>query len=465
MDFMMTFSWVGIMLLIGMLLRALIKPLGNILVPACVTGGIIGFILMNTGILTKLGANPAMCNTLVDIFFTLSFISIGLTATPKEEGVDSTKETLKGTIGLGCIWDLLYGLQPLIEFGSLLLVGSFFAMAPEYGLLIPFAFCQGPGQSQNFGGQIEAAGWADAQQVAITFAVFGFLFAFFVGVPLAKYGMKKGLSSFPREISSAIKKGVYEPEEQTQVAGMMTTYNGNIDVLAFNAALVGLCYVITIPICNFLMSVPISVVQSIGSMKFFVGLFVAYGVRWIIGKLGIAKYHDSVLQARITGFTTDFLIAGAFMAVQLSVVGKWMIPISLTALITGIVTLVVCVFFCQRLGGAFDFERLLGMWGCATGTCPSGIALIRIVDPELRTTAATEMGSMNAMMIPYTILAPFCIEFCKGTMSFQTLVIWYIIGIVAAFAIILFTKNFKKKKSFNLLKGEKYIHIGDSPNK
>lgn len=461
MEFMLTFSWIGVMLLIGMILRALIKPLGNILMPACVTGGIIGFILMNTGVLTRFGADPNMCNTLVDMFFTLSFISIGLTAVPKEEGVDTGKETLKGTIGLGCIWDLLYGLQPIIGFGVLLLIGGMFAMDPTYGLMIPFAFCQGPGQSQNFGGQIEMAGWAGAQQVAITYAVIGFLFAFAIGVPIAKYGFKKGLASFPREISPAIKKGIYEPKEQTQVAGMMTTYNGNIDVLGFHCALVGLGYLITIPICNFLMSIPVSVIQSIGSMKFFVGLFVAYALRWIITKLGLKRYHDDQLQARITGFTTDFLIAGAFMAVQLSVVGKWMIPILVVSVVTGLVTFFVCLFFCEHLGGAFDFERLLGMWGSATGTCPSGIALIRIVDPELRTTAATEMGSMNAVMIPTTILAPFCIEFTKGTMSLQTLFMWYIVAIIASIAVIFITRNFKRKKSFSLRKGEKYLKIED----
>ena len=60
---MLSMGWIGVMLLVGVLLRALIKPLGNILVPACVTGGIIGFILMNTGILTSFGVEFDMLNT------------------------------------------------------------------------------------------------------------------------------------------------------------------------------------------------------------------------------------------------------------------------------------------------------------------------------------------------------------------------------------------------------------------
>lgn len=455
MDVVMTFSWIGVMLLVGVLLRAIFKPLASILMPACVTGGIIGFILMNTDVLTRFGASSDACNAIVGLFFTLSFISIGLTATSKsenEQSGDAAKEVLKGSLGMGLTWNMLYALQPIIGFAVLLLIGGFFSLAPEYGLLIPFAFCQGPGQSATFGGMIQEAGWTGAQQVAITYAVIGFLFAFAVGVPLAKYGMKRRLPSFPREISSSITRGLYKPEEQKQVAGMMTTYNGNIDTLGFNCALVGLCYIITVPICNFLKSVPFSFVQTIGAMTFFVGLFVAYGVKWILVKTGVKKYHNDALQARVTGFTTDFLIAGAFMAVQMTVVGKWLLPIIVVAVCTGLVTFVVVLFFASHIGGRFDFERVLGLWGCATGTCPSGIALIRIVDPELRTTVATEMGSMNAAMIPATVLAPIIIEFCKGTLTLTALFGWFALIGFGSLAALVITRNVKKKASFSLRK-------------
>ena len=62
------------------------------------------------------------------------------------------------------------------------------------------------------------------------------------------------------------------------------------------------------------------------------------------------------------------------------------------------------------------------MWGCATGTCPSGVALIRVVDPNLRTTASAEMGSMNAFMIPGTLLVANYIMVCNGLMSINTLI-------------------------------------------
>lgn len=420
---MLAFSWMGVMLLIGMVLRAKIKFLSNMLVPASVIGGIIGIILMNIPAFPKFtGVDPQMCNQIVGFFFTLSFISIGLTSTPKEEGKssgDTAKQMMKGSLGMGLLWGAMYCFTPIIGFLVLMVIGGAFGMDAGFGALIQFAFCQGPGQASTFGSIIEANGaLPGATQVAITYAVIGFLLAFLVGVPLAKMGLKKGVASHPEKIQECVLKGIYKPHEQTESCGKITTYNGNIDVLAFHLALVGITFIITIWVQSLLMLIPFSVVQSIAGMTFFVGLFVAYGVKAVLVKLNVKQYHDDILQARITGTTTDFLIVGAFMAVQFSVVGKWIVPILVVSIIVGAFTLWASIFFGRRLGGSCDFERTLGLWGCLTGTCPSGIALIRIVDPNLKTTAATEMGAMNLAMIPGTLLVPLYIEALSGHMAF-----------------------------------------------
>ena len=423
MSALIAFSWIGIMLLVGMILRAKIPFLANILMPASVIGGVIGFILMNIpAFVTATGVDAGMCNTIVGFFFTLSFISIGLTATPKEEGRSSGetgKQMLKGSLGMGLLWGALYCFTPIVGFLCIALLGAPFGMDAGYGALIQFAFCQGPGQAATFGSMLEGAGaLPGASQVAITYGVIGFLFAFLVGVPLAKIRLKKGLAAHPEKLSNSVMKGIYPPAEQTENCGKITTYNGNIDVLAFHMALVGLTFVLTIYVQKLIMMIPVSMVQTIGGMTFFVGLFVAYIVKWALVKLNVKQYHDDILQARITGCTTDFLIVGAFMAVQMSVIGKWLIPIIAMCVIVGIFTLAFALFFGARLGGNCDFERTLGLWGCLTGTCPSGVALIRIVDPNLRTTAATEMGAMNAAMIPGTLMIPFLLEALMGHMSF-----------------------------------------------
>lgn len=54
----------------------------------------------------------------------------------------------------------------------------------------------------------------------------------------------------------------------------------------------GLCYVIAIFIQDLIQAVPNTFIQTMGSMTFFIGLFVAYGVKWVMGKLNLKQYHD-----------------------------------------------------------------------------------------------------------------------------------------------------------------------------
>ena len=222
-------------------------------------------------------------------------------------------------------------------------------------------------------------------------------------------------------------------------------------------ALTGICYVIAVPICDFLTAIPNQFVQIFGSMTFFIGMFVAYLVRFILNKTGMKQYFDDGLQTRITGFTTDFMICAAFMAVQLSVIGKWLAPIFIVSAVVAVATFLICWFFASRIGGHYDFERLLGVWGCATGTCPSGVALIRVVDPQLRTTVSAEMGSMNVVMLVDSILVPVIISYCNHGIQFSTMLMWFAIIVGVSLVGSALTGNVKRHATFSLLKGKKFI--------
>ena len=74
------------------------------------------------------------------------------------------------------------------------LTGKNVDMDAIYGMLVQFAFCQGPGQSVAYGTIFEYYGWESASTVAIAFSAIGFVVAFLVGIPAAKMGIKKGIA-------------------------------------------------------------------------------------------------------------------------------------------------------------------------------------------------------------------------------------------------------------------------------
>jgi len=94
------------------------------------------------------------------------------------------------------------------------------------------------------------------------------------------------------------------------------------------------------------------------------------------------------------------------------------VPIAFVSIVVALFIFFISVYFGKRIGGNNDFERTLGLFGTTTGTVPSGIALIRIVDPTFNTTTAAELGMMNIPMIFSFITLSTILAMAEGTLSF-----------------------------------------------
>ncbi|GAB4074177.1 sodium/glutamate symporter [Barrientosiimonas marina] len=446
MSVVVAFGLASIMLCIGLVIRVKVPFIRNMLVPTSIIAGILGFIVMNTGFITSTDSN--MYINIVNYLFAIMFISLTLTSNNESESEKSGgKNIAKGAIGLGLIWNILYALTPLVGALVIMGIGGFFGMNPIYGLIIPFAFTQGPGQASTFGTVMEQQyGIENAATVGITFAAIGFIICFVIGVPLARLGIKKGMAKNlgSAKIADFIKRGFYTKEEKREELGKETMFSGNIDTMTFHFAIIGLCLIMAL-----LISEAVSYIPAIGStfsgLLFVYGMFSGYLMKFILKKLGIDYMLDNTFQSKITGWATDYLVVSSFMGVPLSLVGNWMIPIIITSIVVSIFVLAICIFFGQRIGGRNDFERTLGLFGATTGQVHSGLALIRIIDPTFKTTAAIELGLMNLAMMPsfLTVLSIFAIS--SGTFSWNIGILLILAPVPVYLILLKFLKSLGKK--------------------
>ncbi len=397
MNLMMCFGYAGIMLLVGVLLRAKIPAFQKIMVPASVLAGIVGILVMNLGI--DLGASPRMYTNIVNELFTVSFISIGLTEIDPSAGQKKAKSVMRGCFGMGLVWCILYALTPVLGALIVWLTGKSFGMDSVYGTIIPFAFAQGPGQAAAFGALYEGYGWENAAVVGVAFAAVGFLVSFLIGVPIAKLGISRKIAKNMGTIDKPISRGYYYKQEQSEYMGMDTMYSGNLETLTFHFALIALCYILAVGLSKVFLLIPGFFGSTLSGMLFMNGMLTSNLVRWIMNKLHLGFLKDSTLQRKITGWTADLLVVCSFMAVEFQVIRPWLFPLMVEALAITLITLILCLYFGRRFGDDNDFERTLGLYGTSTGTVPSGIALVRIVDPALKTTTAVELGMMNYVML------------------------------------------------------------------
>lgn len=396
-------SLIGVLCLVGMALRRHVPLLRDNLVPAFVLAGFLGAIAMNVGLSGLVpGVDSTLYATMTAELFTLSFISIGLTPPPEHDATSATRSSLlRGAWAMGLTWTLIFALQALLGVAAVAATGSLGGMDPVYGFMLPFAFAQGPGQAVTFAGIFEKQGWENAVDVGLAFASAGFAAAFLVGVPLAKWGMKRGLARHAVALSGSVGRGYYEADDETDPMGNETTFSGNIDTLSLHFSLMGLAYLLAHGLAWVLAHIPGFVGETVSGMMFMNGLLAAYALRWVLRQFGVEHLVDRRMQAKITGFTTDYVVVASFMAVQAAVVMAWLVPILVTCVAAVALTVVACVVIGQRYGSDHDFERTLGMYGTLTGTTPTGLALVRIVDPRMRTTTMAEMGLMNLPELLY----------------------------------------------------------------
>src|SRR5699024_3809245 len=394
-DVMLALGLISIMICIGLVIRVKFGIFRKMLLPTSIIAGLIGLIVMNTGLITFVQSD--MYVDMVNIFFTIVFISIGLTSTSKQNA-PSSKEIAKGSLGMGIIWNIFYTLTPVI--GALLLltgIGKLFDFNPIYGLMIPFAFAQGPGQAATLGKILEDQyGKVNAATDGITFASIGFLICFIDGDPLASYGIKK---RYAKNMNSAsiqqhVKHGYYSEDEESDTLGKETMFTGILDTMTLHFGIIGLCYVMAYLMAGAVSLIP-GIGESLGGMLFIYGMFAAYIVKYVMKRVNISYMLDNNFQSKFTGWATDYLIVISFMSITFEVIGQWIIPIIIVSIIIALITLAISLYLGARIGGENDFERTLGLFGTSTGQVPSGIALVRIVYPSFKTSTILELGLMN----------------------------------------------------------------------
>lgn len=403
-NLLITFGWLSLLLLIGTFLRYKIPFFQKLLVPSAALGGILGLILINIGIIN---ISASQLQSIVSQLFILSFISIGLTGTASHSGgknKKTSKDITKGVIWFALAWGLVVNLQALIGVGTikgLHLFGN--STEPMYGILLPFGFSMGTGQALTYGSLAQDQfGYANAASIALTFGVVGYLLAVFVGIPIANWGIRKGLSRKTGVLSDSLFKGVI-PESQRESAGYLSFHSSNLETFAFHFAIMGIVYLFSYYTAEWLSPVlPANVASFVTGSLYMFGVF--WGLIFSSGmkKMKISHLLSPDLQKSFTGWIVDFMIIASFMSIKISTIKGYVLPVVSVLFIGAILTFLICFYLGQRMGSKYDFERSMAFYGLVNGQVPNSLLLLRVVDPRYSTPPVLELAIYNAIF-PVTI--------------------------------------------------------------
>ena len=399
------FCFLSVLLVLGKALRTSCSVFQKLYLPSSVIGGLIGLIIISIFhkyIPTEwVNMTKKLPGFLINVIFATLFLGL---ATPK------FKEIFKIALPQICLGQIMAWGQYVLGLGlSGLLFVKLFGVPAAFGNLLEIGFQGGHGTVGGMTASFLAYNWEDGVALGYTVATGGMIVGIVIGMVLVNWALKKGYVKEVRTFAMRNRNeriGIYNTAERPS-AGSQTVFSDSIDSLAFHLALVGVSILIGFGMLKFLQWGEVTLLPD-AKTRIFNGfplfpLCMIGGVLLQIfaSKTKIDHLIDHHQMSRISGAALDFLVVSAVATIQLSVVIQNWLPL-LILIVAGAVFSVACVIFiAPKLFKEAWFERAIADFGQATGVTATGLMLLRTVDPENKTIAASSFGYKQLIHEPF----------------------------------------------------------------
>lgn len=427
----MAFHWsllidigiIGLALLLATLLRSRIPFFQRFLIPNALTAGLLLFPFYNW-VAPRLGMGINNLENLVYHCLNLSFIAMSLRNGQKKE-----KRNIKDIFATANSVLAQYAIQCFVGVGLVLILMHTLLprLFPGFGLFATLGFSLGPGQAFSMGsgwtemitaavdkGAVIPYAYTGLGSVGLTFGAVGFLWACFGGIFLINWGIRKGWidrSEIEHLNTRGVRKGLSSRGEEQALSGERDLTNPEaIDPLSFNFSLVLGTYLLTwlfmvgLTWCLSLMGPrPALLAKNFWSIMFVFCAVIAMGVRSLLKLVRIEYIVDDNRMNRISGLSVDYMVAAALGAISIAVLREYWFPILLLTTAIGLISTVTHIWLSSRIFTDHVFYRTMLVYGCITGTLPTGLALLRVVDPHFSTPASRDYMVASGIVFLFAI--------------------------------------------------------------
>jgi ESS family glutamate:Na+ symporter len=373
--------------------------------PSSVIGGLIGLVIVQVigheatgGWTAGWGKLPGL---LINVVFASLFLGVtipSLSKIWKEAGLQLAYGQIVAwgqyVVGLGLVVILL---TPLFGVSSL------------FGVIVPVGFEGGHGTAGGLGESFKEMGWEEGMDLGLASATAGMIAAIIVGMALVNWAVRKGILK-GHASADGIKEqnltGIYPPEERKSI-GNMTVSPDSIDTLTLHLAIIGAAILIGYGLKQGLVFMEIRMFGLEGTkiMRAF-PLFPLCMIGGLLVQLcidhcsKISPVDHGVMQ-RVGGLALDFLVVAAISTIRLEVIAKGWVPF-VVIIAGGIAWNVFCVMWlAKRLLPDAWFERAIAEMGQSMGVTATGLLLLRVADPERKTSAASAFGYKQLLHEPF----------------------------------------------------------------
>lgn len=399
------FAALSLLLVCGKLLRMAIPLLQRLYLPSSVIGGFLGLAILTLWPelvpAEWVAAAQRFPGFLINVIFATLFLGV---ATPKFSKV------VRFAFPQLCFGQLLAWGQYVLGLGLAgFVLAPLFGVPPAFGNLLEIGFQGGHGTVGGMADAFRNYGWADGIDLGLTVATVGMVVGVVLGMVLVNWAHSKGhvkeIRSFDdRPLNERL--GVHLPGKRPD-AGRQTVFSDSVDSLAWHVAVVGLSVGIGYIILLGLRALEIAIYPT-ASHRLFQAfpLFPLCMIGGVLLQAGVRACGHTLLvdhgqMQRISGAALDYLVLSAVATIKLSVVAANWMPLLALCVAGTLLSVLMVIFLAPRLFHEAWFERAIAEFGQSTGVTATGLLLLRTVDPENHTVAASSFGYKQLLHEPF----------------------------------------------------------------
>ncbi len=394
-----SFVFLSSLLLLGTVLRSKVKLFQKLYLPASVLGGFIGLILgpivlKQKAILPIPGDWLTISSLLPGLLIipVVASVPLGLKFSSKSE-LDNGNS--RGVMRPILITFLLLGLVASVQnFLSLLIAGGFKNFGgysniyPTFGTELSAGFAGGHGTAGIIGNllqSMDSPNWEVAQGLTTTTATVGIISGLLIGILLINIAVRKGYTNFistDSGISEDMRTGLQKDVSKQESAGKETTNSSSIDSLALHIALIlgvsGLAFLTTF----LLKKAQVPLLSSIPEWAY--AILIMYVVWGFMQKMKLDWIVDVKTKTKISSTLTEFAVVAAIVSLPIEAVFVYILPLVCMIIVGLMATVGLAYFLSKKLFNDNWFERSVTVLGTNTGVFLTGLLLLKMVDPDLK---------------------------------------------------------------------------------
>lgn len=378
----------SVFLLIGFVILQFAKPLQKAFIPASVIGGVLALI-----------CGPQLLN-LVEIpgsFSGMSSVLINVIACSAVFGSSINKTKLRSYGDFICIYLVTYGFQMAVSPLIGAVCEKFWPSLPHgWGIMALYSFWGGHGTAAAAGAVFEQLGIEGNTQMGMILSTIGLISAIVIGMAIVNQGVRKGYTQKVSIDSADTIKGVV-PEQDRISIGTERVSSIAVNNLMFQTALIMFC----IWGGGRLIGLIAMAIPAVSTFPTMINGILGALILWpVMQKFGLGEYVDKQTINTISGFCLEFVIVSAVATIKIDMLATFIVPIIIMSAIIITGTYCLSILYTKKISQKDWFEKGIGSFGQSNGSVPTGLALIRCVDPNTETSAAEAMGIANSLTSP-----------------------------------------------------------------